>query len=66
MTARSFEDRRAWSATELGHLQHGLRIGVSIEVIAEFLTRDLDDVRQKGHELGILPRRKQLAEEAFD
>jgi hypothetical protein len=67
MTARiKPKDRKPWSAMELDDLEHGLRIGVSIEVIADFIKRDLDEVRQKGLELGILPKRKQLAEEAFD
>jgi hypothetical protein len=57
-------DRR-WSAMELDDLEHGLRIGVSIEVIADFIKRDVDEVRQKAAELGLLPRRKQLSE-AFD
>jgi hypothetical protein len=59
-------DRKPWTATELDDLEHGLRIGVSIEVIADFIKRDLDEVRQKGLELGLLPKRKQLAEEALD
>jgi hypothetical protein len=60
------KDRKPWSATELDDLEHGLRIGVSIEVIADFIKRDLDEVRQKGVELGMLPKRTQLAEEAFN
>jgi hypothetical protein len=46
-------------------LKHGLRIGVSIEVIADFIKRDVDEVRQKAAELSLLPRRKQLSE-AFE
>ena len=68
MTVRNLEDRdrKPWSATELDDLEHGLRIGVSIEVIADFLKRDLGEVREKGVELGMLPKRKELAEEALD
>jgi hypothetical protein len=67
MTTRNeAKDRKPWSATELDDLEHGLRIGVSIEVIADFIKRDPDDVRQKGLELGMLPKRMQLAEETFD
>jgi hypothetical protein len=67
MTARSkSKDGNPWSAMELDDLEHGLRIGVSIEVIADFVRRDLDEVRRKGLELGMLPKRKQLAEEALD
>ena len=50
----------AWSAMELDDLEHGLRIGVSIQVIADFIQRDADEVRQKADELGILPDRKRL------
>ncbi len=60
------KDPKPWSATELDDLEHGLRIGVSIEVIADFIKRDLDEVRQKGLELGMLPKRPQPAEEAFN
>jgi hypothetical protein len=49
-----------WSAMELGDLEHGLRLGVSLEVIADFIERDVDDVRQKADELGILPSWKRL------
>jgi hypothetical protein len=67
MTARNKpKDRNPWSATDLDDLEHGLRIGVSIEVIADFIKREPDDVRQKGLELGMLPKRTQLAEETFD
>jgi hypothetical protein len=56
---------RPWSAMELDDLEHGLRIGVSVEVIADFITRDVDEVRRKAAELDLFPKRKQLAE-AFD
>jgi hypothetical protein len=57
---------RPWSAAELGDLRRALRIGVSIEIIAEFVDRDVDEVRQKGIELGLLPKRKRSAVWAFD
>ena len=62
----SLNNGKPWSAMELDDLERGLRIGVSIEVIADFIMRDVDEVRQKALELGILPKRKQLAKEAFD
>ncbi len=43
---------------ELDDLKHGLRIGISIQVIADFIQREADEVRQKADELGILPDRK--------
>jgi hypothetical protein len=55
-----------WSPLELNDLEHGLRIGVSIEVIADFITRDVEEVRQKANELGLLLRRSRLAEDAFN
>ena len=45
---------------ELDDLKHGLRIGISIQVIADFIQREADEVRQKADELGILPDRKRL------
>ena len=51
----------SWSATDLNDLERGLRIGVSIEVLADFLMRDADEVRRKALELGILTKRKQTA-----
>jgi hypothetical protein len=49
-----------WLEMELDDLEHGLRLGVSLEVIADFINRDVDEVRQKADELGILPVRKRL------
>jgi hypothetical protein len=49
-----------WSEMELEDLEHGLRLGVSLEVIADFINRDVDEVRQKADELGILPSWKRL------
>jgi hypothetical protein len=51
----------SWSAIDLNDLERGLRIGVSIEVLADFLMRDADEVRRKALELGILTKRKQTA-----
>ncbi len=57
---------KPWSVMELGVLEHGLRLGVSIEVIADFITRDADEVRQKADQLGILPHWKRLPEKVFN
>jgi hypothetical protein len=57
---------RPWSAVELDDLEHGLRIGVSIEVIADFIERDVDEVRRTAAERGLLLRRVRLPEEAFN
>jgi hypothetical protein len=58
--------RRPWSENELSDVRRGLRIGVSIEIIADFIGRDVEEVRQKGHELGLLPKNKGRPVEAFD
>jgi hypothetical protein len=55
---------RPWSVTELHDLTHGLRLGVSIEVIADFIERDIDDVRQAAAEHGLLLRRSGMSEVA--
>jgi hypothetical protein len=57
---------RPWSAVEVKDLKHGLRLGVSIEVIADFIERDVEEVRQKAAALGIFPNRKPLGEEAVN
>jgi hypothetical protein len=57
---------KPWSAVELDDLQRGLRIGVSIEIIADVIERDPDEVRRTAAELGLLLRRSRLAEEAFN
>jgi hypothetical protein len=54
---------RPWSEIELADLVRGLRIGVSLEVISDFIERDLDEVRQKAGELGILRARKLLPDD---
>jgi hypothetical protein len=51
---------RPWSEMELDDLERGLRIGVSLEVIADFIARDVKEVQQKADELGILPVWKRL------
>jgi hypothetical protein len=56
---------RPWSAKELNDLARGLQIGVSVAVIADFIERHEDEVRQKAVELGLLPKRK-MVEEAFN
>ena len=38
---------RSWPAAEIAELKYGLAFGWSIEEIAEFLSRDVEDVRQK-------------------
>jgi hypothetical protein len=55
----------AWSAEELNDLVRGLQIGVSVAVIADFMERREDEVRQKAVELELLPKRK-MVEEAFN
>jgi len=58
--------RRPWSEIELSDVRRGLKIGVSIEIIADFINRDVDEVRQKAHELGLLPKNKGHPVAAFD
>ena len=55
---------RPWSVTELHDLTHGLRIGVSIEVIADFIERDVEEVRETAAEHGLLLRPNGLPEVA--
>jgi hypothetical protein len=57
---------KPWSAVELDDLQRGLRIGVSIEVIADFIKRDVEEVKSRAAELGFLLQRGRIAEEAFN
>jgi hypothetical protein len=56
---------KPWSVMELEDLERGLRLGVSIEVIADFITRDADEVWQKADELGVLPPWKRAAREGL-
>jgi hypothetical protein len=57
---------KPWSVIGLADLEHGLRLGVSVEVIADFIKRDVAEVRWKATALGILPRRREPAEETFN
>jgi hypothetical protein len=41
------EPANPWSAVERKHLERGLRLGVAIKVIAEFIEGDVEEVRQK-------------------
>lgn len=61
-----FVSHRPWSMVELEDLRRGLQIGVSIEIIADFVDRGVEEVRRKGFELGLLPKSKQSAVSAFD
>ena len=36
-----------WSEMDLEDLHHGLQIGTSVEELADFLCRDVEEVRQK-------------------
>jgi len=38
---------KPWSDMDLADLAHDLMLGTSIEAIADFLCRDLDEVRDK-------------------
>ena len=51
-----------WSEMELEDLERGLRLGVSLEVIADFIKRDVNEVHQKADDLGILRAWKRLPE----
>jgi hypothetical protein len=64
--SHELDNGKPWSAVELEDLERGLRIGVSIQVIADFIMRDAGEVRQKATEFGIFPKRKLLGEEAFN
>jgi len=46
-----------WSETEISDLTNELARGRTIEETATFLCRDLDDVRQKAKELGLVKQR---------
>jgi hypothetical protein len=43
----STQYERPWPAIDLAELRFGLAFGSSVEEIADFLRRDVDDVRQK-------------------
>jgi hypothetical protein len=38
---------RLWPAIDIAELRYGLAFGSSVEEIADFLQRDVDDVRQQ-------------------
>jgi hypothetical protein len=42
---------KEWSAMDLFDLQNGLRLGTPLEEMADFLCRDIDEVRSKEAEL---------------
>jgi hypothetical protein len=46
-----------WSEMDIGDLTNELARGRTIEETATFLSRDLDDVRQKAKELGLVKQR---------
>jgi hypothetical protein len=54
-----------WSGMELDDLERGLRLGVSLDVIADFIARDVEEVQQKAQELGILPVWKRLPKDCY-
>jgi hypothetical protein len=41
-----------WSETDLADLQNELELGATVEEIADFLSRDADEVKAKIDELG--------------
>jgi hypothetical protein len=55
-TARSDNDREPWSEMDVVDLQIGLTFGTSIEEIAEFLTRGVEEVREKAASLKKKPQ----------
>jgi hypothetical protein len=40
---------------DLADLRQGLRVGTSIEDMAHFLLRDVEEIREKAQELGLIP-----------
>jgi hypothetical protein len=46
---------KPWFGADLAELKHGLRAGTTIEEIAEFLQRDIEDVRKKAASQARLP-----------
>ena len=49
MTAKNSGKR--WLAKDIEELRNGMRLGVPIEELAEFLLRDADEIRAKAAEL---------------
>ena len=43
----SAQHERPWPAIDLAELRYGLAFGASVEEIADFLQRDVEDVRHK-------------------
>jgi hypothetical protein len=43
----SAQRNEPWPATDLAELKYGLAFGSSVEEIAKFLRRDVEEVRQK-------------------
>jgi hypothetical protein len=43
----STQHERPWPALDLAELRYGLAFGSSVEEMADFLHRDVDDVRHK-------------------
>jgi hypothetical protein len=50
-TALSDKAIEPWSKMDIVDLQSGLAFGTSIEAIADFLTRDVEEVREKAASL---------------
>jgi hypothetical protein len=57
---------KSWSELDLDDLERGMRIGVSVEVLADFLMRDVDEIRRKALELGILPKVKRTLDRVLN
>jgi hypothetical protein len=47
----STQHARPWPALDVAELRYGLAFGSSIEEIADFLQRDVDDVRHRAEGL---------------
>jgi hypothetical protein len=47
--------RKPWSAMDMADLENDVRLGTPIEMIAEFMCRDIDEVQAKIAELGLNP-----------
>ncbi len=43
----NFNSGEPWSEMDLYDLRYGLQIGTSVEELADFLCRDVEEVRQK-------------------
>ena len=49
----NFNSGKDWSEMDLWDLESYLRMGASIEEIARFMCRDVDEVRQKADEIQV-------------